>query len=204
MSKVVIAHYSSESIFKIPKGLDLDDKTQVKGWGVKWDKLFIELANGTDLTIESYGDGGVDYKWPNDTEIGEADDYIHVSDDEEEDVVTDDTIVTGIVCKSCENVLPPHTVGEHLDVTSKVLECPHAVEECDGVCELCGWGNGGKWGDFPVNFCKWSCSECGVILLEEEEEEHTDVIGLTYAEKVTYFIDRWDRRGKRGDYADEE
>lgn len=130
MSKVVIAHYSSESIFKIPKGLDLEDETQVKSWGVKWDKLFIELANGTDLTIESYGDGGVDYKWPNDTEIGEADDYIHVSDDEEEDVVTDDTIVTGIVCKSCDNVLPPHTVGEHLDVTSKILECPHGkVEE---------------------------------------------------------------------------
>ena len=199
MSKVVIAHYSSESIFKIPKGLDLEDETQVKGWFVKSHQLFIELTDGTDLTIDTYGGYCVDYKWPNVTEIGLADDHINVSDDEEDDdEEEDERVVIGGVCKTCNNVLPPHTVAEHLDVTSKVLECPHVVEEDTGVvCETCDWGNGGSWGDHPVNFCKWACDKCGVILLEEEEEKDEAVIGMTEAEKITYFVAEWDKRGYR-------
>jgi hypothetical protein len=49
MSKVVIANYNLQSIFKIPNGLDLEDKTQVHSWGIKWNKLKILLVDETTI-----------------------------------------------------------------------------------------------------------------------------------------------------------
>lgn len=44
-------------------------------------------------------------------------------DDDEED----DTIVTGVECKKCTNVLPPHTIAEHMTKTHPIHTCPHQV-----------------------------------------------------------------------------
>ena len=75
---------------------------------------------------------------------GDEDEVTAYMDDlyvEEEEVdcdcdegVCDDMIVMGIICRKCERVLPPHTMSEHLDVTNKILECPH-VRVCD-KCHL--------------------------------------------------------------------
>lgn len=46
--------------------------------------------------------------------------------------VCDDMVVTGIRCRKCDTVLPPHTMSEHLDVTNKIHECPHVVR-CDST-----------------------------------------------------------------------
>lgn len=43
--------------------------------------------------------------------------------DEEED----DAIVTGVKCKKCTNVLPPHTIAEHMTKTHPIHTCPHQV-----------------------------------------------------------------------------
>ena len=39
-------------------------------------------------------------------------------------VITDDTIVTGIMCKACDNELPPMTAKQHLDGQFNQT-CPH-------------------------------------------------------------------------------
>jgi hypothetical protein len=77
MSKVVIASYNCQSAFRVPKGLDLDDKSQVKSWGVKWDRLYIELADGKEIQVENYWDDHCnDFEYPDDDPvIEEADDY---------------------------------------------------------------------------------------------------------------------------------
>ena len=43
--------------------------------------------------------------------------------------INDMTIVCNIKCKICKNVLPPHTVKEHLDVSDPIHECPHKKQQ---------------------------------------------------------------------------
>jgi len=45
------------------------------------------------------------------------------SESEEED----DTIVSGIICRRCNNTLPPHTIDMHLDISDPIHNCPHSV-----------------------------------------------------------------------------
>jgi hypothetical protein len=52
MSKVVIANYCVNEAYKIPKGVDLEDKTVVSSWGIKWSVLVIEFTNGKVLKIQ--------------------------------------------------------------------------------------------------------------------------------------------------------
>ena len=82
--KIVRVSYTVDDVFKIPKGLDLEDKTQVKFWGVKYNTLYITKVDGTELNIDSEGwISHFDYKYPsNDAEIIDADD---VGLDDEED-----------------------------------------------------------------------------------------------------------------------
>ena len=73
--KVVRARYSAYEEFAIPDNIDLEDKSIVKAWYIKWNILYIHLIN--DETIEIQGKGYLesnDYKWPDDVEIDEADD----------------------------------------------------------------------------------------------------------------------------------
>ncbi len=43
-------------------------------------------------------------------------------------MITPETIVSGIVCKKCNNELPPHTSGHHLDILHPIHKCPHTYE----------------------------------------------------------------------------
>lgn len=65
MSKVVVARYITEEVFKIPKSLDLEDKSKVEEWWVKYNRLHIRTTDGRHLSIN--GEGCVDsfdYKHP--------------------------------------------------------------------------------------------------------------------------------------------
>jgi len=46
--QVVYAEYKQMSSFKIPDGIDLNDKKQVTSWHVYWNVLYIQYA-GTDF-----------------------------------------------------------------------------------------------------------------------------------------------------------
>ena len=39
--------------------------------------------------------------------------------------INENTIVENIKCNKCDNILPPHTIEEHLDNTNSIHICPH-------------------------------------------------------------------------------
>lgn len=85
MSKVVIVEYKYTDAFKIPKGLDLENKEQVKNWCVKWGSLWVVKTDGTELRISSECWDN-DYKYPDYTVIENRDKYgIDYSDDDDEE-----------------------------------------------------------------------------------------------------------------------
>ena len=85
--QVLIAKYTSENYFKVPVGLDLEDKTVIKRYGVKWNILTISFVyeHKEDLEIECYQEGEVDYKYPRNEEVGNIEDYDFLESDEEEE-----------------------------------------------------------------------------------------------------------------------
>lgn len=71
--KVVVVKYTLEEVYKIPDGLDLEDKTVVENWSAKYGRLWIDFVDGhkenypPDLKISD------DDKYP-DSEMIEEDD----------------------------------------------------------------------------------------------------------------------------------
>jgi len=47
-------------------------------------------------------------------------------EEEEEDTITEDTIIAGIVCRACSHTLPPMTVKQHLNGDFNKT-CPHTA-----------------------------------------------------------------------------
>ncbi len=80
--KCVIAKYNVEQKFKIPRGIDLEDKKQVSDWRVRWSTLRIFLTNGKEIVIEPSYD--YDLNNPPDEQKIE-DDGSDVESDEESD-----------------------------------------------------------------------------------------------------------------------
>ena len=70
MSKVLVAQYKCESIFKIPDGIDLKDHK----WYVRYNVLHIILADDTELDIEPEN-RDCDFKSPDETSIENEEDY---------------------------------------------------------------------------------------------------------------------------------
>ena len=75
--KMVVVEYQLSEKFKIPAGIDLNDKKQVVSWGVKWNKMTIQLVSGGELEVESEG-WTTDFDFKRPSSIGEIED-----DDEE-------------------------------------------------------------------------------------------------------------------------
>ena len=83
--KIVHIDYHCDGYFKIPDGLDLEDKTVVESWGVKYNTLYIYYVDGREEEIEPVWDIEPDWKYPNNCEIEDAEDYnVEYSEDEEE------------------------------------------------------------------------------------------------------------------------
>ncbi len=79
--KVVVATYTTEALFIIPDGLDLEDKTQVEKWYVRWNTLHITKTNGDTMEIELHEEYEDDRKRPQDVKIASAEEY-GIEDDE--------------------------------------------------------------------------------------------------------------------------
>lgn len=74
--QIVRAEYKVFSYFKIPKGLDLEDETIVRDWGVKWDQLRIYYVDGREETIDKIDCEEDDRKFPEEEPtIEDAEEY---------------------------------------------------------------------------------------------------------------------------------
>jgi len=51
--QMLVATYNVFSYFEVPDDIDLEDKTQVFSYNVKWDILYIELTNGKVIKVKS-------------------------------------------------------------------------------------------------------------------------------------------------------
>ena len=121
--KVVVADYNfPKAIFKIPDGLDLEDKTLVQEWFVKKMYLNIIYVDGTCEEIPWEWDPteeGVDWKYP-DFQIEDAEDCgIDYSEDEKEEVEEDED-------------------KEEVEVKDEVETEEEDDEENTTKCECCG------------------------------------------------------------------
>jgi hypothetical protein len=85
-NKVVRVSYIQEDCFCVPSNIDLEDKAQVKFWGVRYNVLHIVLTNGKELEIESEGMvNDTDYKCPDgEPEILDADECDWIDEDDDE------------------------------------------------------------------------------------------------------------------------
>ena len=83
----VVAEYDNNkaSTFKIPDGLDLNDKSVVVLWYVKRDTLYINYKDGRKKEIHphSSGCGGDVHKIPSEVTIEFAEDFVEYSDDDD-------------------------------------------------------------------------------------------------------------------------
>ena len=123
--QVVVATYTNYSLFQIPNGLDLEDKSVVEEWWVKYNILHIKYVNGKVKEIDPTWDAREsDFKRADEFRISSADDECYEYHEEEEEEEEEDEkyickiccdydkeevgIATGengveiIVCKSCD------------------------------------------------------------------------------------------------------
>ena len=87
MPKVVVAKYTTSALFIVPKGIDLEDKTQVKDWETKYATLYIYFVDSTrePLVIEAEFEPQIEYKYPNEEMIEDGYNYGYSDDEEEEE-----------------------------------------------------------------------------------------------------------------------
>ena len=69
-SKVLWARYFPREVcFRIPENIDLEDKTKVANYDVRWETLYITLVDGTTIEIEKHSEIEDDGKYPFETVI---------------------------------------------------------------------------------------------------------------------------------------
>ncbi len=44
------------------------------------------------------------------------------------DYVNNTTILSGVECKLCGNILPDHTIKQHRDLKCSIHKCPHVLK----------------------------------------------------------------------------
>lgn len=151
--QVIRATYTHGEEFKIPIGVDLNDTSQVKSWGIKWNKLWITYADdGREEEIE--GDGWVeefDYKRPEEICMVTLDeDDNEVDEDDEEEIV----VAVEEKCEVCEEV-DKEEVGIATGINGVEMR----------VCSRCDIDgeNYNGWGDEEEK-----CEGCGITAKDED------------------------------------
>ncbi len=87
--KIVATNYCGPTaVFKIPDGLDLEDKSVVESWGTKWGTLYIKyVGKAEEEEIKWEWEPDMDFKCGDD-EIVDADEWgclLEYSEDEDEE-----------------------------------------------------------------------------------------------------------------------
>lgn len=74
--EVVVATYRSESIFVIPKGIDIHNTEEVETWYVRYDMLHIIMNDGRVIEVAPYSSAKEDdFKYPDENTIEPAHDH---------------------------------------------------------------------------------------------------------------------------------
>jgi hypothetical protein len=174
--QVVVATYTIQSIFEIPNGLDLEDKSVVENWGVKWNELIIQFVNGEEKEIDPTLDAREgDFKRPEDYEIVPAKDAGYKYDEEEEEEEKYE-------CADCKK---KYDNGELFvwDIENGNEEnAEELMEDCElrtdyKRCEGCYYNFSGKVIEFLEKKEK-NMEE------EEEEEEEKEVASFCEAQRL--------------------
>jgi len=123
---VAVASYTTEAVFKIPDGLDLEDKTVVEDWRTKYGKLYISYVNSEEvLEIDSVWDTDIDYKYSSDEVIADADEFnVEYEQDDERK------------CRDCDYTW----TTEDFDAGKGRVAFSHpceGIKEGDVVCTMC-------------------------------------------------------------------
>ena len=84
--KFVHVKFVTYGAFKIPDGLDLEDETVVKSWGVSLSTLYISYVDGREEEVECEWDVASTMEAPEWEKIDDAEEWgIEYSEDEEEE-----------------------------------------------------------------------------------------------------------------------
>jgi hypothetical protein len=209
---VFAEYYTPESVFKIPDGLDLEDKTIVKQWWVKYNTLNIQyVGEEEEVWINPVWDASEnDFKWPRECEIRPADDlggdFYEEEDAEEEEM----KVIAGcVVEESMEGAMGAKGGKEEDGGGTKLFETQHKynlwVNDNLGNLHLLKVGN---INDFDIDeydealeargieWSEWGClleplrfhTQQLVPLVEEEmaiKEESKDATGVDEYESIT-------------------
>jgi hypothetical protein len=82
--QILIATFNTTVEFVIPKGMDLDDKTKIKEYWVRYGTLHIEFVDGTTQKIEYENEPDTDWETPNDTNINYEEEWDDGEEEEED------------------------------------------------------------------------------------------------------------------------
>jgi len=85
MSQIIEAIFPCSMFFKVPKHIDLNDKSQVKEYFVKYHFLYIVLASGETICLEANLHDEDCWKYPTETRFVEEDDSVYEFLNEQED-----------------------------------------------------------------------------------------------------------------------
>lgn len=88
MSQVVIAEYKYSSYFKVPEGIDINDKTVIEYYCIKWNILYIKFIDRDDeIEIEATNTSENDMKHSDNITVDLIENHDWLIEDEEEDII---------------------------------------------------------------------------------------------------------------------
>ena len=171
-NKVVRVTYCVEDVFCIPKNINLEDKTQVESWGVKWNVLHIYLTNGKELKILSRGwIDNYNFKYPDEnSEILEADEVCCLLDEDNDEQFNEVNVEIEKPEEKCCNCWEFGDDGCKCDCHSKCNDEEDEEEEVKSVC-ACNCGQPCGSYDLCYHGFNSDCCECRKCLAELEEDE---------------------------------
>jgi len=121
--QVVVAKYSDNFVYKVPKGIDIEDRTQVKQYWIKWNRLHIEMINGEEIIIDTECD--MEMKYPDEMRVEDYDEYYDDETESESEEITDEMIAEKIdtLIEKCEdNMLKKKIIDNVIDKVIEIVE----------------------------------------------------------------------------------
>lgn len=138
-SKVLVATFMTQAVFKIPKGLNLYDKTIVKKFYVRYDTLYIEYTDGrTDEIEQEFCD---EPKHPHETNIEDAEDW-GIDPESEEESKEEHCEFCGdagdilCYCEGCNKKGCDECVKTYID---------SSIGDCKECCKKANFPDGNGW-----------------------------------------------------------